>query len=95
MYASVNYVTIGSDNGLVPNRRQSFIWTTILTKKLIEIQQFSFNNIDLVRLSFAKWRPFCLGFDVRYEMGEDEEMRGIWNIVTRGLSQYNDAILPV
>ena len=27
MYASVNWATIGSDNGLSPDRRQAIIWT--------------------------------------------------------------------
>ena len=65
---------IGSDNGLSPGRRQTIIWTiagilligplgTNLSEILIEIDTFSFKKIHL-KMSSAKWRPFCLGLDV-------------------------------
>ena len=65
---------IGSDNGLVPGRRQAIIWTNagILlieplgrnsSEILIAIQTFSFKKTYL-KISSAKWHPFCLGLNV-------------------------------
>ena len=65
---------IGSDNGLSPGRRQAIIWTnagilligflgTNFNEILIGIQAFSFKKMHL-KLSSAKWRPFCLGLNV-------------------------------
>ena len=65
---------IGSDNGLAPGRRQTIIWTndgilligplgTNFTEILIKILEFSFKKMRL-KLSSAKWRPFCLGLNV-------------------------------
>ena len=65
---------IGSDNGLSPGRRQAIIWTnagilligplgTNLSEISIEIHIFSFTKIHL-KVSFRKWRPFCLGLNV-------------------------------
>ena len=65
---------IGSDNGLSPGRRQAIIWTntgilligtlgTNFSEFLIVIHTFSFNKMPL-KMSFAKWRPFCLGLNV-------------------------------
>ena len=62
---------IGSDNGLSPGRRQAIIWTnagilligplgTKFSEILIGIQTFSFRKMHL-KISSAKWRPFCLG----------------------------------
>ena len=64
---------IGSDNGLSPGRRQAIIWTnagillighlgTNLSEILIGIQNFSFKKMPL-KMSSAKWRPFCLGLN--------------------------------
>ena len=66
--------TIGSDNGLSPGRRQANIWTnagilligplgTNFIEILIRIQTFSFKKMHL-KMSSAKWRPFCLGLNV-------------------------------
>ena len=66
--------SIGSDNGLSPGRRQAIIWTNAvmllirpLTTKfsiiLIKIHTFSFKKMH-VKMSSAKWRPFCLGLNV-------------------------------
>ena len=66
--------TIGSDNGLSPGRRQAIIWTnarilfiwhfwTNFSEISIEIYTFSFKKIHL-KMSSAKWRPFCHGLDV-------------------------------
>ena len=65
---------IGSDNGLLPDRRQAIIWTnaglllieplgTNFSEILIEILTFSFNKMHL-KVSSAKWQPFCLCLNV-------------------------------
>ena len=67
-------ISIGSDNGLSPVRRQAIIWTnagilliwplgTIFSEILIEIHIFSFKKMGMKILS-ARWRPFCLGLNV-------------------------------
>ena len=65
---------IGSDNGLSPGRRQAIIWNnagilsiglfgTKFSEIFIEILTFSFKKMCL-KVSSAKWRPFCLGLNV-------------------------------
>ena len=65
---------ISSDNGLSPGRRQAIIWTnagilligplgTNFSEILIEIQIFLLRKMHL-KMSSAKWRPFCLGLNV-------------------------------
>ena len=65
---------IVSDNGLPPGRRQAIIWNnarilsiglfgTKFSEILIEILTFSFKKMRL-KVSSAKWRPFCLGLNV-------------------------------
>ena len=65
---------IGSDNGLSPGRRQAIIWTntgilligplgTNFNEILIKIPTFSCTKMYL-KISCAKWRPFCLCFNV-------------------------------
>ena len=65
---------IGSDNGLSPGRCQAIIGTnavilligplgTNFSEILIEILTFSFKKMSL-KVSSAKWRPFCLGLNV-------------------------------
>ena len=67
-------IIIGSDNGLSPGRRQAIIWTnagmwsmwplgTNFSEILIEIHIFLFKNMHL-KMSYAKWRLFCLGLNV-------------------------------
>ena len=70
-----NLTIIGSDNGLSPGRRQAIIWTnagilligpfsgTNFSEILIGIQTFSFKKMHL-KMSSAKWRPFCIGLNV-------------------------------
>ena len=64
---------LGSDNGLAPGRRQAIIWTnagilligplgTNFSEILIGIQIFSFKEMRL-KMSSAKWHPFCLGLN--------------------------------
>ena len=65
---------IGLDNGLSPGRRQAIIWTnagilligplgTNFNEILIGNQTFSFKKMHM-KMSSAKWRPFCLGLNV-------------------------------
>ena len=72
-----NLTIIGPDNGLSPGRCQAIIWTnagilltgtlgTNFSEILLGIQTFSFKGMHL-RMSSAKWRPFCLGPNVLKE----------------------------
>ena len=65
---------IGSDNGLSAGRRQAIIGTkagilfigslgTNFSELFIGIQKTSVKKMHL-KMSFAKWRPFCLGLNV-------------------------------
>ena len=65
---------IGSDYGLSPDRHQAIIWTnagilligplgTNFSEILTGIQTFSLKKIHL-KMSSAKWRPFCLSLNV-------------------------------
>ena len=69
-----NLTIIDPDNGLSPGRRQAIIWTnawilligplgTNSSEILVGIQTFSFKKMHL-KMSSAKWRPFCLGLNV-------------------------------
>ena len=83
---------IVSDNGLSPGRRQAIIWTnaglllirplgTNFNEILIEILTFSFMKMRL-KVSSAKWRPFCLGLNVlRSEYLLLEERLGRWGVI--------------
>ena len=75
-----NLIIIGSDNGLSPGWRQAIIWTnagillieplgTNFSEILIEILTFSFKKMRL-KVSSAKWRPFCLGLNVLSDPGK-------------------------
>ena len=79
---------IGSDNDLSPGRHQAIIWTnagillieplgTIFSEILIVIQIFSFKKMHL-KMSSAKWRPFCLGLNVLSNTGKQ------WNLQKQG-----------
>ena len=59
IHASVNWVIIGSGNGLSPMRRQAITWTNV--DILIIIQCFKFNKMHL-KMS-AKRLLFCLGLN--------------------------------
>ena len=65
---------IASDNGLLAGRHQAIIWAiagillmgpldTNFSETLIGIQTFSFKKMHL-KISYAKWRPFCRGLNV-------------------------------
>ena len=85
-WGRVTHICVGkltiivSDNGLSPWRRQAIIWTnagilligplgTNFSEILIEIDTFLFMKMHL-KMSSAKWRPFCLGLDVLTLLGE-------------------------
>ena len=71
----VSRLTItGSDNGLSSGQRQAIIWTnfgilligplgTNFSENSIEMLTFSFTKMRL-KVSSAKWLPFCLGLNV-------------------------------
>ena len=65
---------IGSDNVLLPGRRQGIIWTnaaillietlgTIFSEIWSEIHAFSFKKMHL-KMSSAKWQSYYIGLDV-------------------------------
>ena len=69
----MNQVSIGSGNVLSPIQLQAITWTnahllsigslrTNFSEIQIEIQSFSFKKMHL-KMSSAKWRPFCPGGD--------------------------------
>ena len=73
IYASVNRVNIGSDNGLSLIRRQAIVETnpgllsigllgTNFSEIVIKIQNVSFTKRHL-KVASAKWQPFCPGRD--------------------------------
>ena len=76
---------IGSDNGLPPGRCQAIIWTIagiLLIRTLVtnfseafsEVHTFSFRKMHL-KMSSAKWRPFCLGLHVPVSCGSTPAVR--------------------
>ena len=77
--------TIGSDNGLSPDRRQAIIWTnagilligplgTKFSDVAIETLTFSFKKMRL-KVSSAKWRPFRLGLNVSIYRGKTPSLQ--------------------
>ena len=77
--------TIGSDNGLSPDRRQAIIWTnagilligpleTKFNEILIKFHTSSFKKMHL-KLSSGNCRPFCLGLNVLTMIST------LWNVV--------------
>ena len=91
-----NLIIIGSDNGLSPGRRQSTIWTntgilliwplgTNFNEILIGIQTFSFKKMHL-KMSSAKWRPFCLGLNVLIFLRVSQQETKTWS---RSSDLYN------
>ena len=95
----VNKLTsIGSDNGLSPDRRQTIIWTnagivligslrTNFSEFFIEIHAFSVKKIHL-KISSAKWRPFCLGLNVIIMSGSDNDWAGGEQTPSHYLNQW-------
>ena len=77
--------TIGSDNGLLPDRLQAIIWTnagillirplgTNFSEIIVEILTFSFTKMGL-KVSSAKWQPFWPGID---ELNELQRLAVDW-----------------
>ena len=73
IYVLVNWVSIGSDNGLSPGWRQAIIWTNAgilfigtlginFSEILSEVHTLSFKKMYW-KLSSVKWRLFCPGGD--------------------------------
>ena len=61
----VNWLSIGSDNGLSPIRRQAITWTIawLCSSEIqIEMQNISFTEMQLNIPSSERW-PFCPGGD--------------------------------
>ena len=83
----INRVRIGSDNGLSPLWHQAIIQTnagllsigllgTNFSEILIKIQTFSFTKMHL-KLSSAKWQPFC-------PRGDDFRLMSSWVLCIPG-----------
>ena len=81
-------IIIGLDNGLSPGRRQAIIWTnaailligplgTNFSEIFIEIQTFWFKKMHL-KMSAAKWWPFCLGLNVLTDVHMHRSMSQLW-----------------
>ena len=75
-------IIIGSDNGLLPDRRQAIIWTndgilwigplgTNFSGILFAIYKFSLKKMRL-NMSSGKWRPSCLGPNVLTHLLQDK-----------------------
>ena len=85
----MNWVNIGSGNGLSPVRRQAITWTNVdflsigplgtnFSEIWIKIQNFSFVKMHL-KISFVNWRPFCPG-GVNWTLGNKFQ----WNVNENG-----------
>ena len=83
-----NLIIIGSDNGLSPGGRQAIIWTNAgillvgplwinFSEFLTEILTSLFKNMHL-KVSSAKWRPFCLGLNVLTHWGFNKMADIVW-----------------
>ena len=85
IYEAPPKAIIGSDNGLSPVRRQAIICTnygllsigplgTYFGEIWVMINQFSLKKMNL-KMSSAKWPPFCLGLSVRPQWGINKHGR--------------------
>ena len=94
---------IDSDNGSSPGRRQAIIWTnagilligpwgTNSSQIVIGIQTFSFKKMHL-KVSSAKWRPFCLGFNVLTHEGLSDTVRSRRSVGGMSVGQKSRYIL--
>ena len=97
-------ISIGSDNGLSPGRRQAIIWTIAgillirplginFIEILIEINIFSFMKMHL-KMASAKWRLFCLGLNELWLFGSHTASLAkgdeytVMEICTQAILQY-------
>ena len=89
---------IGSDNGLSPGRHQAIIWNnagllsieplgTNFSEISFGIQTFSFTKMHL-KMSSAKWRPFCLGPNVLMLCRKDDCLFLTWNSSTGRMASW-------
>ena len=94
---SVNQVSIGSDNGLLPIRHQAIIWNiagllsvgplgTNFSEILTKIQNFKFTNMHL-KISSAKRWPCCPAWD-EFMFGGGE-----WRIMLHQVVMINDVTI--
>ena len=95
-----NLTPIGSDNGLSPGRRQAIIWSnagilfirplgTNFSEILIGVQTFLFKKMEL-KMSSAKWRPFCLGLNVlNAEISPHWQCTFPWRVEHQWAISYN------
>ena len=100
MHICVNKLSIiGSDDGLSPGRRQAIIWTnagilligplgTNCSETLSEIHKFSFKKMH-VKMSSGKWRPFCLGLNVRRLKWWQQKVWRKWHVTLYRVSSEN------
>ena len=88
-----NLTTIGSDNGLLPGRREAIVWTnagilsigslgTNFSGYFIDMHRMSFKKMHLT-ISFAKWQPFCLGLNVLKPTSLSTPHSSCWRNKTR------------
>ena len=88
---------IGSDNGLSPGRRQAIIWTNAgilligpleanFSEIWIEILICSFKKMRL-KVSSAKWRPYCFGLNVLTHWGRDKMTAILQTTVSKTFSR--------
>ena len=97
----ISKLTIGSDNGLSPGRRQAIIWTNVgilsieslgtnISEILIKIRAFSFKKMHL-KMSSGKWRPSCLGLNVLRHTSQEVIKLSSHKMISQGTkSQYPD-----
>ena len=88
-----NLTIIGLDNCVSPYRRQVIIWTnagmlmraleTDISDSSIDILILSFKNMRL-KVSSAKWRPFCLGLNVLIPYCGNPYLPGLWETCSKG-----------
>ena len=73
MYASVNWISIGSDKGLSPDRRQAIIWTyagILLIGALGTSVKFESKYKTIHENAFSKYRMGNGGHFVQGEMSQ-------------------------
>ena len=103
-----NLIIIGSDNGLLPGRRQAIIWSnagilliqtlgTNFSEILSKIHTFSFKKMHF-KMSSAKWRQVCLGLNVligEYASHGCKRARESFHQIKPNLRPYGDMIIQL
>ena len=96
---------ICSVNGLSPGRRQAIIWTntglllirhleTNFSEILIGIQTFSFKKMHL-KMSSAKWRPFCIGLNVLTHFPLNKMVASLTDNIFKCIFLNENHIIPI